>query len=104
TFSNDDIVFIVNSANPATTVTFKEINDYFFKRDRDWPDGTSVRFVDQKNSPVRNLFLKTYLHKSAAEVDRFWIGQKLYSGDSAPMQSPSDSLTIQFVGAFNGAI
>lgn len=103
--AQEDIVFIVNAENPVASITTSELRDYFFKRKRSWPDGTSVRFIDRSlDSSVRQTFLKTYLNKKSEEIDMFWIGQKLYSGDSAPLQEPSDSLAIRFVESFKGAI
>jgi ABC-type phosphate transport system substrate-binding protein len=99
------LVFIVNAENPATSISASEIRDYFFKRKRSWPDGTGVRFIDRAvGSAIRQEFLKTVLQKKSDEVDMFWIGQKLYSGESAPMQESSDSMTIRFVESFKGAI
>ncbi|OFZ29509.1 MAG: hypothetical protein A2622_07210 [Bdellovibrionales bacterium RIFCSPHIGHO2_01_FULL_40_29] len=101
----DDITFIVNENNPATSISRAELVDYFFKKKRKWPDGTSVRFLDRKNdSLVRKVFLSEYLNKSSEDVELFWIGQKLYSGDSAPLKESSDSMALQFVKSFKGAI
>lgn len=99
------LVFIVNAENPTTSISAAEVRDYFFKRKRSWPDGTGVRFIDRATgSAVRQEFMRRVIKKRADEVDMFWIGQKLYSGDSAPMQEASDSITIRFVESFKGAI
>lgn len=99
------LVFIVNAENPETTVSAAEVRDYFFKRKRSWPDGTGVRFIDRATgSAVRQEFLRSVIKKRADEVDMFWIGQKLYSGDSAPLQEATDSMAIRFVESFKGAI
>ena len=42
--------------------------------------------------------------KSSREVELYWIGQKLYSGESAPVRVASDSLVVRFVSRFKGAI
>lgn len=55
-------------------------------------------------SEVRDLFLKKYINKTASDVELFWIGQKLYSGDSAPLKEASDLTTMSFVGSLKGAI
>jgi len=101
----DDLVVIVNSENPASSIKESDLRDYFFKRKRQWPDGTVVRFLDRTpDVPARKTFLKNILKKSSEDVDLFWIGQKLYSGDSAPLREPSDAMTVQFVESFKGAI
>lgn len=100
-----NIYFVVNPKNPINEITIGELQDYYFKRKRRWADGTSVRFLDRSNdSSVRQVFLDTVLNKSSEEIDLYWIGQKLYTGDSAPLKESSDSMTIQFVSAFKGSI
>jgi ABC-type phosphate transport system substrate-binding protein len=99
------LVLIVNAQSSVNTLTKAEIRDYYFKKRTQWPDGTPVRFVDRASgSELRNHFLSTIIGKSAEDVDLYWIGQKLYSGDSAPLQQSSEALTIQFVSNLKGAI
>lgn len=101
----DDIVFIVNAKNTVNEISASTLRDFYFKRKRQWPDGESVRFLDRSTgSSVRNVFLKDVLKKTNSDVDLFWIGQKLYRGDSAPLRESSDSTTEQFVASFAGAI
>lgn len=101
----EDIVFIVNGNNPTTEVSANDIRDYYFKRKRQWPTGESVRFIDRSlTSNIHDLFVRRILRKSNSDVELFWIGQKLYTGDSAPLRETSDSSTIQFVSTFKGAI
>lgn len=98
------MVFIVNAENPAESISSKELKDYFFKRKPQWPDGSPVRFIDRNESPERKLFLEKLLRQTSEEIDTFWIGQKLYSGNSAPVQAASQSMVIYFVATFKGAI
>ncbi len=101
----DGIVFIVNGQNPANQISPEELRNYYFKKKRRWPDDLSVRFIDRSpGSPLRDIFLKNYLRKTGSDVELFWIGQKLYTGDSAPLKESSDEMTMQFVAAFKGAI
>lgn len=100
----DDVVFIVNAENPAEKLTVTEIRDFYFKRKRRWNNGEGIRFMDRTNGPLREIFLKKYINKSTSDVELFWIGQKLYSGDSAPLKEASDSTTMSFVGSLKGAI
>lgn len=103
--AQEPLVFIVNADNPVQSLSVSDLRDYFFKRKRTWPDGTSVRFIDRATaSPLRQEFLQSYLKRKPDDVDMFWIGQKLYSGDSAPLQESSESMTIRFVESFKGAI
>lgn len=99
------IVFIVNASNPSSQLTTFQISDMFLKKSRTWADGAAVRFFDRAdNSEIRKSFLKTILRRTAREIDQYWIGQKLYTGNSAPAQIASDSMTIAMVSRFPGAI
>lgn len=99
------IVFIVNNANPATSVGMLDLIDYYRKTRREWPDGTAVRFVDRNvGSAERQAFLREVLKQSESDVDLFWLAQKLRSGNSTPIQVSGDDLVIELVKAFQGAI
>lgn len=101
----DEVVFIVNESNPVTEISANDIRDYYFKRKRQWPTGESVRFIDRAlTSGIHDIFVRRILRKSNSDVELFWIGQKLYTGDSAPLRETSDTSTIQFVSTFKGAI
>lgn len=100
-----ELIFITNADNPVTTMTSSQVRDFYFKRKRTWADGTNVRFIDRTNdSAIRTLFLSRTLKKNSEELDLYWIGQKLYSGESAPLKESTDILTVQFVSTFKGAI
>ena len=99
-----EVVFIVNSENNTEKLTMAEVRDFYFKRKRRWGNGESVRFIDRTTGPLRESFLKKYIDKSASDVELFWIGQKLYSGDSAPLKEASDGTIMSFVGSLKGAI
>jgi len=99
------IVFIVNSANPATSVSKLDLIDYYKKRRRVWPDGSAVRFIERNiGSAERRTFISGILKQSENDVDLFWLQQKLLTGDSAPIQVSSDDLVIEMVRSFQGAI
>jgi ABC-type phosphate transport system substrate-binding protein len=101
----EELTFIVNAKNPVETLTVADLRDFYLKKKRTWPDGTSVRFIDRAaGMPVRKLFLDKVLKQTAEEVELYWIGQKLYSGESSPLQERNDRMTIQFVSAFKGAV
>lgn len=99
-----DVVFIVNAENPVQKLTVTELRDFYFKRKRRWSNGENVRFMDRTTGPLRDIFLKKYIEKSTSEVELYWIGQKLYSSDSAPLKESSDATTMNFVASLKGAI
>ena len=101
----EKIIIVTNVMNSTNQISRDQIQDYFFKRNRSWPDGKPVRFFDrQDNSHERAVFLKSHLHKSARQVDQFWIAQKFNTGDSAPIQVSTDTMTLNMVSRFPGGI
>ena len=103
--TDSGLTFIVNKDNPVQALSRNDLVDYYEKRKRQWPDGSSVRFIDREpGSPERAKFLKEILGQSESDVDLFWFAQKIHSGDSMPVQIPSDSMVIEMVKSFKGAI
>lgn len=98
-------IFIVHKDNPIESITAAQVSDIFLKKQTRWENGVSVRFIDwREGSPIRNQFLSRVLGKTEREVELYWIGQKLYSGNSAPLKASSASMVINFVSKLNGAI
>lgn len=99
------IKIIVNETNPVTELRQEDIRNYFLKKNKQWPHGGSVRFFDRNDdSPERRIFLRNVIERSPREIETFWIGQKLYSGHSAPTQVSSDSMMSSLVSRFPGGI
>lgn len=100
-----DIDIIVNEQNPITELSDTQVVNFFLKKTRQWPNGVPVRFFDQMDEKEeRKIFLKNFVKKSAREVELYWIGQKLYTGNSSPLQINSDSMMAGVVARFPGAI
>ncbi len=100
-----DIAVIVNERNPVERLHASEVTDYFLRKRRHWPDGTPLRFFDRHDEAAeRAVFLRDIVGKTPREMELFWIGQKLYTGLSAPTQVGSDSMVASLVARFPGAI
>ncbi|MES2527887.1 MAG: substrate-binding domain-containing protein [Bdellovibrionota bacterium] len=101
----EGIALIVNVQNPMTSISRTQVADFFLKKNKNWPDGVPLRFFDRiDNSPERKIFLRDYIHKSSRDIELYWIGQKLYSGHSAPTQITTDSMVEIMVSKFPGAL
>ena len=95
----------MNAANPENQISRTQLRDFYYKKRRTWPNGDVVRFIDRgKGSASRKVFLAEVLKKTEEELELYWIGQKLYSGNSAPLQEASEARVIHFVSKFPGAI
>ncbi len=101
----EGIALIVNAENPVTTLSRTQVSDFFLKKNKLWPDGVPLRFFDRNDgSEERKLFLRQLIQKSPRDIELYWIGQKLYSGHSAPSQISSDSMMEIMVSRFPGAL
>lgn len=99
------IKFITDGDNPISSLTPEQIRDFYLKKNKQWPNGNSVRFFDRDDeSDERKIFLREVLKRSQREVETFWIGQKLYTGHSAPTQVNSDSLMAALVNKIPGSL
>lgn len=104
-WASSDIVVIVNVQNPLSSIKVSELDNFFMKKTRVWPNMDVVRFFDHRDEhPNRKMFLKKYVEKTSREVELYWIGEKIYTGNIAPIQITSDSMMVAMVSRFPGGI
>lgn len=100
-----EFAIIVNAQNPSNVISRMQITDFFLKRVKTWPDGVTQRFFDRTDrSPIRREFLRSVIRKSSRDIEMYWIGQKLYSGQTAPTQVATDNMVEIMVSRFPGGI
>ena len=103
--ADDYIVVIVNEKNKASSISINKLEDFFMKRTRKWPNGDAVRFFDHRDENVnRKFFLEKFVQKTSREVELYWIGEKIYTGNVAPIKITSDSMMTSMVSRFPGGI
>lgn len=99
------VTFVVNSTNPQESISKSELANLFLKKKRYWPNGSLVRFIDrQKGQSEREFLLRNILGMSQRELDQYWVGKKLYAGDSAPLQADSDAMALRLVDQLEGGV
>jgi ABC-type phosphate transport system substrate-binding protein len=96
---------VVNSANPATSMTRDDVAKLFLKKTTAWPSGQAVSVVDQgKESAVRKAFSRGVLNKDVPSVESYWQ-QQIFSGRAVPpAEKGNDADVLGFVRANAGAI
>jgi len=101
----EEIVFIVNAENPIKEMRNQDVVDIFLKKKREWADASGIHFIDRKDGSVeRHIFLTQYIGRSDRDIELYWIGQKLYSGNAAPMQVLTDQNAEKMVSTFKGGM
>src|SRR5262245_33167788 len=84
----DEMVVIVNAANPATSLDKAAIKAYYLNIKGTWPDGAKVRAVDNpSDAGARSQFVTKVLGMSVAEFERHWIERQYASGDGPPAKA-----------------
>jgi ABC-type phosphate transport system substrate-binding protein len=97
---------VVNAANPAQSITRRQLSDMFLKKLTHWPDGTAVEPVEPpEKSMTRAYFLSDVMGgKSALALKTFWQ-KRVFSGrDTPPVEKGSDEEVVAFVKANPGAV
>lgn len=103
--SAQEFKVIVNSANPVSSLTQKQVSDYFLKKKTKWSDGTTVKPVDlSSKSSVRKSFSQKIHKKSTGQVRAYWQ-QLVFSGKaSPPNEMKDDNAVISYIKTHKGAI
>ena len=103
--ASSDIVIIVNEKNNISSIKISELEDFFMKKTRHWPNGNNVRFFDHRDeNENRKIFLEKFVQKTSRELELYWIGEKIYTGNVAPIKITSDSMMSSMVSRFPGGI
>ena len=100
-----EIVVVVNSANPATVLTRKQVIDIYTGRQLNFPDGNAALPIDQAlGSGIREEFYQALVNKSAAEVNAYWA-RLLFSGVASPPRAlPTTDAVLKAVSENSSVI
>src|SRR6185295_7614296 len=75
--AGEGLVFIVHPDNKSESISETLLRDFYLKRVKSWPDGTSVRFIDRTpDSDLRTQFLAQIIKKTTVDLDLYWINQQ----------------------------
>jgi ABC-type phosphate transport system substrate-binding protein len=98
-------VVVVNASNGVTGVDRKFLADAFLKKTTRWPNGDTIRPVDQTpDAAPRRRFTDDVLRRSVAAVKSYWQ-QRIFSGrDVPPPELESDAQVVRYVLTYRGAV
>ena len=96
---------IVDPGNSTTSATRELLAEAFLKTSTRWPDGESIRPVDQRSdSAIRKAFSESILKRSVSAVRSYWQ-QRIFSGrDVPPPELDSDDAVVRYVSEHRGAV
>jgi ABC-type phosphate transport system substrate-binding protein len=102
---DDDIVVIVNKANPAASMTAVDLRPIFQTKNISWPHGEQAFPVNLPGTdPVRQQFDKAVLGLNADQVARYWIDRKIRGGARPPVHAPNAQAVLKAVAQTPGAV
>lgn len=106
-YADQDAPFriVVDPENPAAEMTREVVADVFLKASTRWPDGATIKPVDQKaDTGVRKAFSERILKRTIPAVRSYWQ-QRIFSGrDVPPPELESDEAVVRYVREHRGAV
>jgi ABC-type phosphate transport system substrate-binding protein len=100
-----DVVAVVSSKNPVTSLSKSQVADIFLGKTARFPDGTLAVPIDQEEgSPARDEFYAAFTGKSPAQLKSHWT-KIIFTGRGKPPMAVSSGAEVrQFIAANPQAI
>lgn len=96
-----DVVAVVSSKNPVTSLSKAQVTDIFLGKTTRFPDGTQAMPIDQEEgSPIRDEFYATFAAKSPAQIKTHWT-KIIFTGRGQPPKVVSNSVEVRKLIAAN---
>ena len=90
-----ELVVVVHPANPADSLSRREVVDLYMGRTQYFADGNLVLRLDQPpESENRKNFYRGLVNRTVAEVNAYWA-KLLFTGRASPPQVVSDSDAVR---------
>jgi ABC-type phosphate transport system substrate-binding protein len=100
----DEIVVVVNKANPAGALSRDVLRPMFQTTRSEWSDGTRVEPVNLPESDaVRQQFDAAVLGLDSDGVAKYWIDRKMRGGERPPRKVTSGAM-LRFVANSRGGV
>jgi len=97
-------VMIVCNSNVPEDLSSQEIRDIYLGNKTMWPSGKTVFFVTLDDSDIHAEFLDMYVHKTPAQINKYWK-TKIYTGrGKPPMEFDDPQKLMDYVSKTDGAI
>lgn len=103
--AGDDIVVVVNKANPVSSMTQEDLRPLFQTTKSQWGDGVKAdpfNLLDE--DPARQSFDLAVLGLDPDRVARYWIDRKIRGGERPPRKVPSASAAARTVSNERGGV
>lgn len=99
-----EVVVVVNDANPVSALTVDKASQMFLKKLTKWDYGVAVQPVDLDNGQTRERFSKKVHKRSSTAVRSYWQ-QQIFAGKNVPpSEKQTEADVLEYVRAHPGAI
>jgi ABC-type phosphate transport system substrate-binding protein len=100
-----DVVAVVSSENPVTTLSRHQVVDIFLGKSLRFPNGKPALPVDQaEGSMVRDEFYREYSGQSPAQIKAYWA-KIIFTGRGQPPPDVANGLQVKkFIAQHPNAI
>jgi ABC-type phosphate transport system substrate-binding protein len=99
-----DVIIVCNKSVAADTLSKSEIKDIFLGRKTRWSDGHKINFVTLEQDPIHEVFLQSFVGKSARQFDYYWDKQVFTGRGKEPKSFKTAGELINYVSNTEGAI
>jgi ABC-type phosphate transport system substrate-binding protein len=99
-----DVIIVCNKSVTADSLTQSEIKDIFLGRKTRWSDGNKINFATLEEGQTHEVFLKSYVSKTARQFGYYWDKQVFTGRGKTPKSFKTAKGLINYVSNTDGAI
>jgi hypothetical protein len=101
----EPVAIIVDKDNPRTDISASELRALLLGKRQEWPDGARAIPLDlDAGQPARDAVNRAVLDMEQADVDRYWVEQKVRGAAAAPKVAPTAASVVKLVARIRGAV
>lgn len=100
----EEVLIIANESATAGSFTRNDIKEIFLGQKTTWGDGTKITFAVQDRTLAAEIFLKTYVQKTASQYDTYWKKQVFTGKGKFPISFSSNRELAEYISQTPGAI
>ena len=102
---NEGFKVIVNSENPVSSLTVKEVSNLFLKKTSRWSNGVKVLPADMAvSNKLREQFSKAIHGRKVSAIKAYWQKQIFSGRNVPPIEKKTERDVLRFVNENPGAI
>jgi ABC-type phosphate transport system substrate-binding protein len=102
--TEEAVVIIANKNVPASSLSIEDVKNIFLSKKTRWRDGSKIEFVTLKGCVAHDVFLKSYLEKTASQYDSYFKNLVFTGKGKALRTFSTEAEVVKYVSGTDGAI